>query len=316
MRVILIKERGSALVVVLIVTFAFLFMLPVIYLGAEAEGGLIFLAFFAAIFVLVLGVGAKRAMISRAEGKRAETLSSSISTSGRRISFPEELEFEIGTLEMSGWWSGGRNRTYHTSRKFKTVERLRASEVEFRDEEFTITVYGDGTGSVVAPAARILSEPYRDVLLVFITNRGSVGGGGTLTVSGDGDSAEVSFEGNGRFIRGRVYSTLSKARRVKVAVTKEGFSYEKVIGTGESFEFTHPMLPEERTLIVGGYTTLSPRLLLGKLGKGTLVLGHGEFILRAILDLRFRPDIRAEKTFRVELEEEKEKFEEEWGFKD
>ncbi len=315
MDVIVIKERGSSLAIAFMVTFAFLFMIPVIYIWAEAGAGLFFPLLFTAAFILIFGIGVKRAMLSRAEGKRAETLASLISTSGKMVSFPEELEFERGTLEVSGWWSGGRNRTYHTSRKFTPAERFRGSGLEFLNSEFTVTVHRDGTGKLVVPAVRITSEPYRDVILAFLTNHGSVIGNGTLRVSGGEDAAEVSFEGEGRFIRGRVYSSLSKARRVKVAITKEGFDYERVIGTGKSFEFNHPMLPEERVLLVSGYNTLSPRLLIGKLGRDTLLLGHGEFILKAILDLRFRPDVSAEKTFRVELKTEGKEFEEEWGFR-
>ncbi len=315
MDVILIKERGSSLAIAFMVAFAFLFMIPVIYLWAEAGAGFLFPILFAAVFILVFGIGVKRAMLSRAEGKRTEALSSLLSTSGKMVSFPEELEFERGTLEVSGWWSGGRNRTYHTSRKFTPAERLRGRGLEFMDSDFTVTVHRDGTGKLVLPAVRITSEPYRDVILAFLTNNGSAIGNGTLRVSYGEDAAEMSFEGKGRFIRGRVYSSLSKARRVKVAITKEGFDYERVIGAGKSFEFSHPMLLEERVLIVSGYNTLSPRILIGKLGRDTLLLGHGKFILKAILDLRFRSDISAEESFRVELKTEEKEFEEEWGFR-
>ncbi len=119
-------------------------------------------------------------MLSMAEGKRAEALSSLLSTSGKMVSFPEELEFERDTIEVSGWWSGGRNRTYHTSRKFTPAERLRGSGLEFMDSEFTVTVHRDDTGKLVVPAVRIISEPYGDVILAFLTNNGSVIGNGTL----------------------------------------------------------------------------------------------------------------------------------------
>ncbi|WP_157721575.1 hypothetical protein [Thermococcus pacificus] len=46
------------------------------------------------------------------------------------------------------------------------------------------------------------------------------------------------------------------------------------------------------------------------------VMGHGDFILRAVLDIPLRPDVREERTFRVELggEETEEESREEWGF--
>ncbi|WP_258083466.1 hypothetical protein [Thermococcus thermotolerans] len=80
------------------------------------------------------------------------------------------------------------------------------------------------------------------------------------------------------------------------------------------------MLPEEKVIMVGTYGTVTPRMVAKALGGGTVLLGHGEFMIRGILDIRLRPDVKAEETFRVELKgeeiEEEKEFEEEWGFRD
>ncbi len=180
---------------------------------------------------------------------------------------------------------------------------------------FKVAVSPDGTGFVKAPAVRITDGVYKDIIVLFFTNEGEVKGSGTITLATDKDSAQVSFRGEGKFITGSVYSELRKARRVKVAISAEGFSYEMAVGKGQAFEFRESMLPDEKVVMVGTYGTATPRMVAKALGGGTIVMGHGEFILRGILDIPLRPDVRAEKTFRVELSgEEKEGKEfEEWG---
>ncbi|NJE30137.1 hypothetical protein E3E38_03610 [Thermococcus sp. 18S1] len=320
MKVVVLRDRGSTLAVVFILIFMAAFMAPLVYMFLSAAGGTLFLVLFIAFALLIFGGGLYGVIRVRSASKKAEAFFSAAEFSDSAVSLPGEMDFEVGVLEMRGWWSGGKNRTYHVSRKFTAERMSRGSRIPFIDGEFKAAVYSDGTGFIRAPAVRVLSEPYRDVVLLFLTSKGRVEGEGTVTVSTQEDSAQVSFRGDGKLIRGSVYSTLTKARRVKVALTTEGFSFEKILGTGTSFEFSALMLPEESTVVVGNYKTVSPKSLAGSLGGGTLVMGHGEFTLRAILDIRLRPDVKAEEPFVVELEmEEAEKseeneFEEEWGF--
>ncbi|WP_240910709.1 hypothetical protein [Thermococcus sp. MV11] len=317
-RLIVLEGKGSTLVFVLIAVFLVLFTVPLLHVFINAPGGEFLAVGFLAVLLLLMVPLTHGLLRGRREYRRAKGLANLLVASDSWITFPEELEFETGTLEMKGHWVGsGRNRHYHVERKFIAERRDRASGVSFPRAGFKAAVSPDGTGFIRAPAVRITDGPYKSILLLFFTDEGEVKGSGTVTVVTEGDSAQVNFRGDGKFIAGTVYSTLAKAKRVKVALSTSGFEYEKVIGEGQSFEFRERMLPEEKVTVVGSYNTVSPRLLAGKIGRGTVVLGHGEFIIRGILDIRLRPDVKAEGTFRVELEEEAEEekeFEEGWGF--
>ncbi|ASJ11408.1 hypothetical protein [Thermococcus thioreducens] len=321
MKLVVLKERGStvALAVLGVFTILLIAVLAFVFISVS-EGRLLITAFFA-FFLLIMFSGLYVLMKKRGEYRRAESFAGLSGFSDSGLTFPEELEFETGTLEMRGYWVGsGRNRSYHVERNFLPGKRERASKVPFMSSPFKVAVSPDGTGFVKAPAVRITDEPYKNIVVLFFTDEGEVRGSGTVTVVTESDSAQVNYRGDGKFIAGTVYSTLTKARRVKVVLTAEGFEYEKVIGKGRSFEFRERMLPEEKVVMVGTYGTVTPRMVAKALGGGTVLLGHGEFIIRGVLDVRLRPDVRAEETFRVELRgEEIEKgreFEEEWGFRD
>ncbi|WP_297090449.1 hypothetical protein [Thermococcus sp.] len=318
MRVVVLKERGSTVALAVLGIFTVLFMAILAFvLVSVSEGRLLITAFFA-FFLLIMFSGIYVLMKKRREYRRAESFAGLSGFSGSEVTFPEELEFEVGTLEMRGYWVGsGRNRSYHVERKFISKEKKRAPRAPFMDSPFKVAVSPDGTGFVKAPAVRIIDELYKNIMLLFFTDEGEVRGSGTVTVATESDSAQVNYRGEGKFIAGTVYSTLTKARRVKVALTSKGFEYEKVVGKGGSFEFRERMLPEEKVTMVCSYLTVTPKMVAESLGGGTILLGHSEFIIRGILDIRLRPDVRAEETFRVELKgeetgEEKE-FEGEWG---
>ncbi|WP_457752765.1 hypothetical protein [Thermococcus sp.] len=232
----------------------------------------------------------------------------SISESG--ISFPEELEFEYGILNMKAWWSSsGKSRSYHVSREFTPAGSARASNIPFINAKFKMLVWHDGSGFVSAPAVRILSEPYKDVVFLFLTEKGKVDANETLVLSTDNDSAQVIVKGVEGNITGRVYSTLNKARKVRITISAPESTYEIPIAEGDNFEFSYRMLPEENIIIAGGYKVIDPRVIKRKLGKRYVVMGHGEFILKGTLDLPFRRDVSESMGFTVTLEEK-----DEWGF--
>ena len=315
MKVVVLRERGSTVALVFMLVFMVLFLAIFGFMLLNVPEGRVFIAAFFAFFLLMMLAGIRALLKKRGEYRKAESFAKLLTFTGEGVTFPEELEFEVGTLEMKGYWVGsGRNRSYHVERKFTASRRGLGSTIQFPKREFKATVAFDGTGAVSVPAVRITDELYRDVLLLFFTDDGGVRGGGTVTVTTEKDSAQVSFRGEGKFIAGSVYATLNRARKVKVTLSAEGFSYEKVIGKGHNFEFRERMLPEEKVVMVGTYGTVSPRLVVKGFGGETIVMGHGDFKIRAVLDIPLRPDVRAEETFRVELEGEEEKeFEEEWG---
>ncbi|ADT84058.1 hypothetical protein [Thermococcus barophilus] len=310
MKTILIKPKGGKIISAIFVVFFILFLLPVVFVYTHTSGGktflLLFMAFAALLFVA--GVYFQHAILKQA--KKAESLFSIVSISESGISFPEELEFEYGILNMKAWWSSsGKSRSYHVSREFISAGTARASNIPFINAEFKMLITADGSGFVSAPAVKILSEPYKDVVFLFLTEKGKVDANGTLVLSTDNDSAQIIVKGVEENIAGRVYSTLNKARKVKIAISAPESTYEIPIAEGDNFEFSYRMLPEEKILIAGGYSVVDPNRIRKYLNKREVAMGHGEFILTGTLDLPLRRDVSESITFNVSLEER-----DEWGF--
>jgi len=313
LKVVVVKGKGEMIGLLVIGVFAAVFLLPVVYMISLVPEARVALAFFVLITGLFLAIGAYMLLIRIGANKRAESLANSASIFENSVSLPEPVSYEIGRVSLRGYWTGsGRNRSYHVDRDFIAERSGTSQSIDFSEGEFKVAIDADGSGIVAAPAVRILSDPYRDVLLIFLTDSGRAVGEGRIQLSHGGDSAEIAFRGEGKAVTGHVQAYLSKARKVRIEISApEGG--RKVAGEGFNFEFRESLLPEEKTLIVTAYKTVSPRSLMKYLEK--TVMGHGDFILRAVLDIPLRPDVREERTFRVELEGEEEKeFEEEWGF--
>ena len=313
MKKVLVKESGT-LAVFAVVVFAVVFIWIAIGMLSFAP------TWFALLF---LGMPVLFVLIALAKGtsvftgnRKASALFEGSSVSEGGVTFPEELEYETGRVALDGYWtSTGRSRSYHVRRSFETRERGRGTFVEFPNEPFRVGVLRDGTGRVEAPAVRILSGPYRDVLMIFLTDEGEVDGSGTLTLSKGSDVATVTFRGEGRELRGAVQAELSKARKVRIEVGS-GKVWKKT-AEGTTFDFTFSPLPGEKTVVFANYKTVSPLSLIKSLWKGSIVLGHGAFELKAVLDVPLARDVVEKAEFRVELKNEekakKEGLEEEWG---
>ncbi|WP_297509029.1 hypothetical protein [Thermococcus sp.] len=314
LKVVAVEEKGAVVALIMVLVFSALFILPVLYLTSTVPGaGMIALLFIAITSIFLIGGVYVALTRIRASGRVRDFTEKAI-VSGNSVSFPMPLEYEAGRLNLAGYWTGsGRNRHYQVDRNFMAERSGTSQSIEFPEREFNVAIDADGSGIVTAPAVRILSDPYKDVLLMFLTDSGRVTGEGTIQLSHNGDSAEITFRGEGKSIVGRVQAYLSRARKVRVEISAPGAG-RNVVGQGLNFEFMERMLPEEKTLIVTGYKTASPRSLMRHL-EGT-VMGHGDFILRAVLDIPLRPDVREERTFRVELsgKEEEEESREGWGF--
>ncbi|WP_456395768.1 hypothetical protein [Thermococcus sp.] len=310
MKTILIKPKGGKIVSASFIVGFMLFMIPIAFVYIHTSGGRIFLLAFMAFAALIYTMGILILRTISKQTKKAESLLSMSSISESGISFPEELEFEYGILNMKAWWSSnGKSRSYHVSREFIPAGTARASNIPFINAEFKMLITADGSGFVSAPAVKILSEPYRDVLLLFLTEKGEVEANETLILSTDSDSAQITVRGSGKDIAGRIYSTLSKARKVKISLSAPESNYKIPVAEGDNFEFSYKMLPEEKILIAGGYSVIDPDRIRKYLNKREMAMGHGEFILTGTLDLPLRRDVSESITFNVSLEEK-----EEWGF--
>ncbi|GEM_PF-1942218 len=318
MQKVLVKESGTLAVFAVVVFAVFFIWVAIGMLGfAPTWFALLFLAMPVLFILIALAKGTG----ILTGNKKASALFEGSSLAERGVTFPEELDYETGRVALEGYWtSTGRSRTYHVRRSFEAWERKTGAFVEFPNEPFRVEVLRDGTGRVEAPAVRILSGPYKDVLLIFLTDDGEVTGSGSITLSKGSDVATVTFRGEGRELRGSVQAELSKARKVRIEV---GFGKVwKRIAEGQSFDFTFSPLPEEKTVVFANYKTVSPMSLVKALWKDSTILGHGAFELKAILDVPLARDVVEKAEFRVELREEKaekrerSEFEEEWGFWD
>ncbi len=315
MRKVLVKESGAFAVFAVIFAVLFIWVAIGIIGFAPKWFAILFLTIPVLFVIMVLTRGTGVFMGNR----RASTLFEGSEVSESGITFPEELEYETGRVALDGYWtSTGRNRSYHVRRSFRAGERRTGAFLEFPSEPFRVRVLRDGTGRIEAPAVRILSRPYRDVLLIFLTDEGIVEGNGSVTLTRGRDVATLTFRGDGRFLIGTVQAELSKARKVRIEVGS-GKVWRK-IAEGQSFEFTFSPLPEEKTVVFANYKTVSPLSLVKTLWRDSAVLGHGTFELKAVLDVPLARDVVEKDSFIVELtdrerKDEKNEFEEEWGFK-
>ncbi len=315
MKKVFIKEGGTVALVVVFVFALFFIWIAVEMLGFAPT-------WFALLFLLIpilfiLAVLAKGTAIFKGN-KKALAIFEGSEISENGVTFPQELEFDVGKVSLEGYWtSTGRSRSYHIRRSFQPKERKRGTFVEFPDEPFRALVLRDGTGRVEAPAVRILSRPYKDVLLMFFTDRGEVGESGSLTLTKGDDVATVTFRGEGKWIRGTVQAELSKTRKVRIEVGS-GKGRRK-IAEGTNFDFAFSTLPKEKTVVFANYKTVSPLSLIKNLWKGSAVLGHGTFELKAVLDVPLARDVVEKAKFMVELKKRKtgrDGMEEGWGFPD
>ncbi|WP_297549014.1 hypothetical protein [Thermococcus sp.] len=309
LRKVLVKESGT-FAVLAIVIFAIIFIWVAIGMVSFVPSW--FALLFLAMPVLFILIALARGTSIFTGNKKASALFEGSEVSERVITFPEELEYETGRVFLEGYWvSTGRSRSYHVKRKFEAKERGKGLSLEFLNEKFRTLVLKDGTGTVEAPAVRILSEPYRDVLLIFLTNEGEIKGKATINLSEGEDVATVVFRGEGKQIAGTVQSELSKARKVRIEVGS-GKVWKK-IAEGQNFDFTFSPLSEEKTVIFASYRMVSPLSLVRGLWRDSAVLGHGTFELKAVLDIPLARDVVETADFTVELGKEEKEFEEDWG---
>ena len=309
MKKVLVKENPIGLMVMGVVFalfFAFIATSVLSSFGSFAPAGFgIAFILFPLLFVGILVFVGGRLL---AGGKKASSLFSQATVSETSISFPEELEYEVGRVFLEGYWtytttstgSGTTSsRNYRTRRSFRPAGRGRGLEVELPREPFRVELRADGTGTIDAPAIRILSEPYRNALVIFLTDEGVVNGEGSLDLSRGNDMAQVTFRGEGKMLRGSVWAELSKARGVRVEYGLDKLWKTVAKGKG-SFEFSFSTLPEEKILIFSHYNTVTPLAILKKLWSGPVILGHGTFELKAVLDIPLGRDVVERATFEVE----------------
>jgi len=308
MKKVLVKENPVGVIVIGVafaLVFIFLSLSIISSFGSFVPTGftLAFLLIPLLFVVILLITGS----VSIAGGKKASSLFNAATLSETAISFPEELEYAVGRVFLEGYWSysststgTGSSRRYRTRRTFRPSGRGRGLEVELPREPFRIELRADGTGIVDAPAIRVLSGPYKDALVIFLTDEGVVTGEGNLDLSRGNDMAQVTFRGEGRELRGSVWAELSKARGVRIEYGSGNLWKTVAKGKG-SFEFSFSTLPEEKIVIFSHYSTVTPRSILQKLWSGPVILGHGTFELKAVLDVPFAKDVVETAIFSVEL---------------
>ncbi len=307
-RKLLIKEGGIVtLAAVLIFSIFFIWIAVGMLDFAPAWFSLMFIAT-PVLFVLFVIF---RGMSVLTGNRKASILFSNSEISDSEITFPAELEYEVGRLLLEGYWSYStmntgtgvtNSRSYRTRRSFTPEMKSRGLKAEFPRGPFRVELRGDGTGTIEAPAIRILEGPYRDVLIILLTDEGEVEGEGSITLVKGSDTAQISFRGDGRFVEGSVWAGLSKSRRVRVEYGSNGMWRTVAEGRNE-FSFRFSTLPEEKIVIFSHYSSVSPRSILRKLWKGPVILGHGSFELRGVLDVPLGRDVSDTAIFKVNLRE-------------
>ncbi|WP_456366612.1 hypothetical protein [Thermococcus sp.] len=326
MRKVFVKENpAGAMIIGTVFTLFFLFVALSLLGSMSSLLPSAFTLLFILIPLLVLAVILVVGFRIWGGSRKASALFREAVLSETSVGFPGEVDYETGRVFLEGYWtyehtttSSGTtgSRRYRTRRSFRVEERGRGMEAPLPEGPFRVELHPDGTGIVEAPAIRIRGGRYDGSLIIFLTDEGEVLGEGQLSLGKGSDMAQVRFRGDGKFLRGSVWAELSKARKVRIEIGSGGL-WRKV-AEGKSFDFSLSTLPEEKTVIFTHYDSVSPRSILKKLWSGPVIMGHGSFELKAVLDIPFGRDVVEKAQFTVELEEGEEKaekggIEEEWG---
>jgi len=235
------------------------------------------------------------------------------------IRLPSEMEIEYGVLEMAYYKGGEEN--YYSYTIFNSAGKAITDRISFVDEEFKIicytNIYGVKEGFAKVPAVKIKSGEYKGITFIFLTNKGMVDTTQTLVVSKDGDYVQVSLKGLGRTIEGNINGTIKKARGVRVEARIPEFKRHEVelVNVKKSeivhADFAFRIIPDERILVIlpEGHR-LFPLFarLLRECFKPPFVMGHGEFIIRAVLDRPLKKDVVDECIVTVSLDKKSPNF--------
>jgi len=329
MRKVLVKENPTGgMIIGTVFTLFFLFVALTILGSMSSFLPSAFTLLFVLIPILVLAVIFVVGFRIWGGSRKASALFNEAVLSETSVGFPGEVDYEVGRVLLEGYWtyehtttSSGTtsSRRYRTRRSFRVEERGRGMEAPLPRGSFRVELRQDGTGTLEAPALRVRGSGYDGSLIIFLTDEGKVLGEGELSLSKGSDMAQVRFKGDGKFLRGSVWAELSKARKIRIEIGSGGLW--RRVAEGKSFDFSLSTLPEEKTVIFTHYGSVSPRSILKKLWSGPVIMGHGSFELKAVLDIPFGRDVVETSVFRVEFEEEKGQNEgkevssgEKWGF--
>ncbi len=292
---------GGAIVFMVFAVVFFVFTFPLAEM-AGADFQLMFLTFMGLFFAVpvILLLRAKRT-------RRKISLFMEDASIGETMTLPQPVRYEVGTYTCTGEWrGGGKNRHYYTSHTFRKTESGEGPAITLPEGPFIVTVKRDDSGLLEFPAVRILSEPYKNVLLLLMSSDGTVNASGTVEAATENDSAQLSIRGAGRSLTGTVYATLQKARKAKVEIFHTAWERNRFkIGEGITFDFSQELLPGEDTLIVA-YEGFSPRDFRMLMRGGEYIMGHGTYGIRLVLDIPLHPDVSSEGSFEVSLKEEPE----------
>jgi len=244
------------------------------------------------------------------QSRRAFSFASAVSVSGNSLVLPEEVKYETGRLLLEGHsYYTGRGRHYRIERRFARFSSGRGTEIVPPWDEFSVAINGDGRGYLNAPAVLIKTGRYSGLVLIFFTSRSETCFRDTMHLEINGDKATVEYSFDGSVLGGTVNSWLSKARGVRLYLSGGGGEVKKKLGEGRKFEFHCRLLPEEDTVLVAPFRFITPMMILGNLGRFLpspregLLLGHGTYELKAVLDVPFGRDVVEKAEFRVELKD-------------
>jgi len=221
------------------------------------------------------------------------------------VGLPCRVDYETGIYRCIGDWElvedyrGRRSRKYFVTHKFTTETTGSDRSVKLPQGTFLAIAKRVGAGILGFPAIKFLSEPYRDLLVLVMTPKGEVTGRGRLEVAHENRVAAVEYKGSGTFLTGECYSLSDNPARMKVEIAhKSRPEIRARVGRGKSFEFSRQLLPDDVTVFIAR-KELPLKQFSKLMGNRGVVMGHGRYAVRLILDLRFRKDVSKEAEFEV-----------------
>ncbi len=233
-----------------------------------------------------------------------------IMVSDLSVGLPCRVAYETGIYRCIGDWElvedyrGHRSSQYFVTHKFTTETTGSDKSVKLPHRTFLAIVRRDGAGIIEFPAIRFLGEPYRDLLMLVMTPKGKVTGRGRLEVANENQMAVLEYKSGGAFITGEGYSLSDNPARIKVEIAhKSRPEIRATLGRGKGFEFSMQLLPDDVTVFIAR-KELPLKQFLKLMGKRGVMMGHGRYAVRLVLDLRFRKDVSEEAEFEVVADSE------------
>jgi len=255
-----------------------------------SQGAAMFLLFVAVIAGTIL-LGIEREKSAR---ERCRRFAAAITVEDRVLKLPGETKLGRGRFVLRGEWRGTRKRHYAIERTFTATDEIISDGIELAPERFSVEVKENDDALVELPAYLIEDGKFRGTVVVPIIPSYSVEvERGPLEASRDMEFAHLRLDTLENGFYGKLYVNVNRCRGARVELEKSGLRTKEKLaelkGSGEA-ELRREFWIEPIILIMDRKYS-DPRKLRDVFGRRLILEGHGDYVLRLILDVPFSKDV-------------------------